>query len=77
MKYKQANETEEVVPEGEVLEQEYEFKPGALCKYRQRGTYLVCTSCELQHAVYIGIDHIMTGEDEAGMPIIEKRTFGA
>lgn len=71
------NEEEQVIPEDEVLQLEYEFKPSALCKYIQRGPYLVCTSCELQHAVHIGIDKIMTGEDEHGKPILVKRTFGA
>lgn len=73
----QNEEEEDVVPETEVLEQTFEFKPSALCKYKQRGVYLVCTSCELQHAVYIGIDNIMIGEDEHGKPILEKRTIGA
>lgn len=73
----QINEDEEVVPETEVLQQEYEFKPSALCKYKQRGTYLVCTSCELQHAVHIGINKMMIGEDEHGTPILIDRTFGA
>lgn len=68
---------EEIQEYGEVLQKEYEFTPHALCKYKQRGPYLVCTSCELQHAVFIGMDKMMVGEDEDGRPIIQRRTFGA
>jgi len=70
------NEDDEVVPETEVLQREYEFIPNALCRFKQRGPYLVCVSCELQHAVYIGMDKMMVGEDEEGKPLIEKRTIG-
>lgn len=70
------DEEEEIkVPEeGEVLKKEYEFVPSALCVYRQRGPYLICTSCELQHAKWIGMDKIMTGEDESGKPIVRSRS---
>lgn len=71
------NEVEDVVevkPEGEVMQKEYEFVPAALCKWRQRGPFIVCTSCELQHALHIGMDKIMTGEDESGKPIIKSRS---
>lgn len=74
---KSQKENEEVVPEEEVLQKEYEFIPNALCKFKQRGPYLVCVSCELQHAVFIGMDKMMVGEDEKGKPIIKDRTFGA
>jgi len=71
------NENEEVIDEvrdeGEVMRKEYEFSPSALCKYKQRGPYLVCTSCELQHATWIGMDKIMVGEDETGKPIVKSR----
>lgn len=59
---------------GEVLRKDYEFIPNAQCQYKQRGIYLVCTSCELQHAVYIGIDRIMVGVDETGRPILKARS---
>jgi hypothetical protein len=61
---------------GEVLQKEYEFIPNALCKYKQRGPYLVCVSCELQHAVYIGMSKMMVGEDENGRPILKDRADG-
>lgn len=73
MKLPNQNNEEEVIPETEVLEEAFRFEPSALCKYKQRGIYLVCTSCELQHATYIGINKIMIGEDEHGKPILEDR----
>lgn len=51
---------------------EFKFVPGKHI-YRQEGPYLVCRECELHHAVYIGMDHIMVGE-ENGKPIIRKRS---
>jgi hypothetical protein len=60
--------------EGELLQKAYEFIPNGLCQYKQRGPYLVCTSCELQHAQYIGMDRIMVGEDEDGKPILKERS---
>lgn len=71
------NEVEDIVevkPEGELMQKEYEFIPSGLCKWRQRGPFLVCTSCELQHALHIGMDKIMVGEDENGKPIIKSRS---
>lgn len=64
----------EVKPEGEVMQKEYEFIPAGLCRWRQRGIYVVCTSCELQHAVYIGIDRMMIGEKEDGSPLLVSRS---
>jgi hypothetical protein len=42
-------------------------------EWRQEGTHLVCRSCPSAHGHYIGIDKLMTGMDEKGNPIIEKR----
>jgi len=60
--------------EGEVLQKTYEFKPTGHCRYRQQGPYLVCVNCEIQHADYIGMERIMVGEDEQGLPILKLRT---
>lgn len=65
---------EEVKAEGEVMQKEYEFIPSGLCKFRQRGPFLVCTSCEIQHANWIGMDKIMVGEDENGKPVFKSRS---
>jgi hypothetical protein len=58
---------------GEVLQKDFEFLPTGQHEYRQRGPYLVCLSCEVQHAVYIGMEKIMVGEDEQGRPILKTR----
>jgi len=41
--------------------------------YRQSGPYLVCKSCELTHAIWIGINKVMIGENKDGTPILKKR----
>lgn len=64
---------EEVKEEGEILRKAFEFTPSAMCTYRQRGPYIICVSCELQHAVYIGMQAVMVGTDESGRPILKKR----
>ena len=51
---------------------DFTFTPGRHI-YRQNGPYLVCRECQLHHAVYIGIDNIMVGEED-GVPIIRKRS---
>lgn len=70
---KPETQSEEIKDEGEILEKVFEFTPSGTCTYVQRGPYLVCTSCELQHARWIGMDRIMVGEDEKGQPIVQKR----
>lgn len=52
---------------------DFVFTPKGYHVYRQAGPYLVCKSCELQHAAWVGIDRIMVGEDEKGQPILKKR----
>jgi len=51
----------------------YTFKPNEVHDWRQQGPYVVCKSCELQHAVWIGMDKIMVGINEKGQPILKKR----
>jgi len=73
---KEKKETEVVEDYGEVMQKEYEFIPNALCHYKQRGIYLVCVSCELQHALFIGTDRFYVGDDENGRPIlVEKKEY--
>lgn len=51
----------------------YAFIPNGVHRYRQQGYFLVCQSCELSHAVFIGSKKIMVGEDKKGRPIIKLR----
>ena len=52
---------------------DYVFLPKGRHTYRQQGYYLVCKSCEIAHAVWIGSTRIMVGEEEDGTPILKKR----
>lgn len=52
---------------------DFEFLPKGRHIYRQNGPYLICKSCELTHAIWIGMDKIMVGEDKEGQPILERR----
>jgi len=75
---KQENETNEEESKVEKLdfnEPDFSFIPKGDCQYRQQGPYLICYSCELQHAVYIGMDKMMVGVGKDGKPILEKRVF--
>ena len=68
-------ESPSLEPESEVLDfnkPEYTFVPGRHV-YRQEGPYLICRSCELHHAIHIGIENLMVGEDENGVPIIKSK----
>jgi len=51
----------------------YSFIPSGYHEYYQQGYYLVCKSCELSHAIYIGSEKVMVGKDKKGNPILKKR----
>lgn len=51
------------------------FKPNEVHDWKQKGVYLVCKSCEIQHATYIGVEKIMVGINEKGQPILKKRLW--
>lgn len=51
----------------------YQFVPKGVHNWHQEGFYLVCTSCDLTHAVFIGHDRVIVGKDEKGDPIIKTR----
>ena len=51
----------------------YSFVPKGNHDWRQRGPYIICLSCELQHAVWIGMEKIMVGINKEGKPILKKR----
>jgi hypothetical protein len=52
---------------------EYTFIPKGIHNWRQEGPYLVCRSCEIHHAVFIGMEKMMVGIDENGNPILKSR----
>lgn len=51
---------------------DFEFKPGTVHNWRQQGYYIVCISCELQHALWVGENKILIGLDENG-PLFKTR----
>lgn len=52
---------------------DFSFVPKGNHDYKQRGYYLVCKSCELEHGIYIGADKIMVGIAEDGKPLLKTR----
>lgn len=52
---------------------DFEFIPKGNHEFRQQGPYLICYSCELQHAVWIGMEKMMMGIDDKGQPILKSR----
>ena len=50
----------------------FKFEPNEQHQWRQQGPYLVCKSCELHHAVYVGMDKVLIGIDEKGKPILKN-----
>lgn len=67
---------EDEAPENDQLNFEkpdFSYIPKGNHVFRQEGPYLVCRGCELEHAVFIGMDKVMVGMDEKG-PIIKKRS---
>ena len=71
--------TEEELPveeESQVIDfskPDYSFTPKGTHLYRQQGPYLVCKTCELEHATFIGMNKIMIGIAEDGQPILKSR----
>lgn len=69
------NKQEEIADPVETLDfthPDYEFFPKGRHVYRQSGPYLICRSCELQHAIWVGTNKQMVGEDEEGKPILKE-----
>lgn len=64
--------TEELNEELNFEKPDFNFVPGTH-EWRQRGPYIICYGCELQHAVYIGIENMLIGFDSKGNPIIRNK----
>jgi len=73
MPKKYAKENEPLEESLDFNKPSFTFIPKGNHKWRQQGPYLVCKSCELQHAVYIGPDKMMVGIDKEGKPILKDR----
>lgn len=53
---------------------DFVFTPRERHGWRQEGPYLVCKTCELQHASYIGMNKVLIGLDEEGQPILKDKS---
>ncbi len=73
MENKNEKEEEPIIEELDFNKPDFLFIPKGSHEYTQRGPYLVCKSCELEHATYIGMERIMVGVSEDGQPILEVR----
>ncbi len=51
----------------------FKFIPKGHHEWRQEGYYLVCRSCDLEHAIWIGNKYMIVGIREDGMPLIKTR----
>lgn len=51
-------------------EAEFKAKEGHI--WKQRGAYIICSSCPLMHSVYIGVSKHLVGYDEKGRPRFKK-----
>lgn len=52
---------------------EFVFAPKGIHNWRAEGIYLVCRSCEIEHAIYIGPNKMFIGIDSDGKPILIDR----
>ncbi len=52
---------------------DFTFTPKGVHEWRQEGYYLICRSCDLQHAIWIGGEKILTGFDNNGKVILKTR----
>lgn len=59
--------------EADFSKPDFRFKPTGHHSYRQSGPYLICYSCEIQHAVWIGIENILVGFNKEDKPIVKSR----
>lgn len=69
---KDEKEDKKIKEELDFNKPDYIFTPKGAHNYRQEGFYLVCRSCDLVHAVFIGPDRVLVGL-ENGEPILKKR----
>lgn len=72
----QKNQQESEKEESELLnfdKPDFVFIPKTNHEWRQQGPYLCCKSCEVEHAVWIGTNKMLTGLDRKGQPILKTR----
>lgn len=68
------NEEKQNEAEEEILDltkPDYTFIPKGSHEWVQRGPYLICKSCEIEHATWIGVGKQMIGVSSDGQPILK------
>lgn len=59
--------------ETKVDEIENQIQEGLLGhQWVQRGVYLVCKSCPIEHGIYIGVDYQLIGLNDDGTPKLKR-----
>jgi hypothetical protein len=70
------NETEEevkpIIEEKDLERPDFVFMPKGNHLWKQQGYYLVCNSCDLSHAVFIGKEKMLVGFKD-GQPVLKTR----
>lgn len=69
-------ENEKIEAETEALDfnkPDFTFTPKSYHDWRQNGPYLVCKGCELEHGIYVGVEKLLVGVTENGLPILKTR----
>ncbi len=51
----------------------HKFRLDKVHNWLQRGYYVHCTACPLEHGLWVGKDKLMVGIDADNMPILETR----
>lgn len=69
----QENDPEEISEQLDFNKPSFRFEPNEQHDWRQKGPYLVCRSCEVQHATYVGLGKMLMGLDSEGKPILKSR----
>lgn len=52
---------------------DFVFIPKGSHQWNQKGYYLICTTCEIEHGTWIGQDKMMIGVKKDGQPILKDR----
>jgi len=61
-----------IIEEKDLDKPDYIFLPKGNHLWRQEGPYIICKSCELVHAIYIGMEKVLVGLEEE-KPIFKTR----
>jgi hypothetical protein len=75
-RHRMDEQNEKIEPETEALDfskPDFSFTPREYHDWRQSGPYLVCKGCELEHGIFIGVEKILTGVTDKGLPILKSR----